>query len=56
MVKMVKVLNCCLEVNRLELKSLCHIPFPTNILRKGKDPLILSSYGLNSITAVILEG
>ena len=47
-----KALECILVVS---LNS-SHTIFTFGTLRKGMNPLIPSSYGLNSITAVLLQG
>ena len=54
---MVKILDCSLEVNEFELYLRYNIPFQINPLTRGIEPSYsVSSYGLNSITAVLLQG
>ena len=53
---MVKMLDCSLNVKEFVLQSHSYIHFQTNTLGKGMNPLYPSSYGLNSITAVLLQG
>ena len=36
----VKVLDCSLKVNKFKLQSCYYVPFQTNTLRKGMNPLI----------------
>ena len=48
------VLDCGLEVSEFELQLRCYVQFWTNALGKGINSLSLS-YGLNSITAVLLQ-
>ena len=50
------MLRCNLEVSEFEHQSRYHVQFRTNTLRKGMDYLIHLSYGLYSITAVLLQG
>ena len=51
---MAKVLDCDLEVSKLQLCYYVH--FQTNTLGKGMNTPDSTSYGLNSITAVLLQG
>ena len=53
---MVKVLDCGSVVSKFELQSLYYIHFWTNTLGKGMNPIYPPSYGLNSITSVLLKG
>ena len=57
-VKMVKVLDCGLKVSKFKLQSHNYVHFHFNTLGKGMNPLIPPTprYGLNSITAVLLQG
>ena len=48
-------MDCGIVVSEFEPQSRYYDPFRTNTLGKGMNPLILLSYGLNSITAVLLE-
>ena len=50
-----KVLHCALEVTEFKLQSCYYVHFQTNTLGKGMNLFILSSYGLNSITVVLLQ-
>ena len=52
---MAKVLDIGFEVSKLELLLDYYIHFQTNTLRKGMNSLIPPSYGLNSITAILLQ-
>ena len=49
------MLDCILKVGEFELHSHNYIHFWTNTLGKGKN-LLSTSYELNSITAIILQG
>ena len=56
---MAKVLDYSLQVNDFKLQSCYFIQFQTNILGKGIEPIYTlspTSYGLNSITANLLQG
>ena len=53
---MEKVLDCDLKVSEFELQSHYYIHFQMNILGKGMNPLSLHNYGLNDITAILLQG
>ena len=53
---MVKSLDNGIVVSKFKLQSFYYVHFRTNTLGKGMYPLILASYGLNSITAVLLKG
>ena len=50
----VKVLDCRIVVSEFKLQSRYYVHFWTNTLGKGMNLFILP--GLNSITAVLLEG
>ena len=50
-----KVLNCDIVVSDFDLQLRHYIHFQTNTLRKGMNLLILSSYGLNCTTTVLLQ-
>ena len=52
---MVKAMDCSLEVSVFELQSYYNVRFGTNTLEKGMNPVSLS-YGLNSITNILLKG
>ena len=51
-----KVLPCGLKANLFELQSCYHNHFWANVLRKVTEPSYSLSYGLNSTTAVLLQG
>ena len=51
---MAKILDCIIEVSVFELHLPYHVHFRTNTL--GDTSSYPSSYGLNSITAVLQEG
>ena len=55
---MVNVLDCGLEVNKLKLQLCYYINFQTDNFGKDMNFIIPPppSYGLNSITAVLLQG
>ena len=53
---MVKVLDCSQEIREFELQSCYHIHFQTNASWERYELLYLPSYGLNSITTVLLQG
>ena len=53
---MSNVLGCSLEVSEFKLQSCCCVHFWTNILGKGINPLIASTMGLNSTTAISIQG
>ena len=54
---MAKELDCKLEVSEFELQLHNYTHFLTNTLgEKYEPPNSLFSYGLNSITAVLLQG
>ena len=52
---MVKALDCRVVVSEFELQSCDYVSFLTNTLGKGYEPPYPPSYGLNSVTAVLLE-
>ena len=53
---MIKVLDCSLKVSKFEVQLPCYIHFLTNTLWKNMNSLIPPSYGLDNITAVVLQG
>ena len=53
---MVKALACRILVSKFELQLRYYVRSRTNTLGKGMNPPYPPSYGLNSITAVLLEG
>ena len=53
---MTKVLDCSLKVNLFELQSYYYINIQANTFKKGMNLLIPLSYGLNSVTAIFLQG
>ena len=48
-------LNCGIVVSEFEPQSRYYVHFRTNTLEKCMNPLITPNYGLNSISAVLLE-
>ena len=48
--------NIYIVVSGFELQSRYYVHFWTNTLEKGMKPLILSIYGLNNTTSVLLKG
>ena len=49
-------LDCAIVVSKFKLQLQYCIQFCTNTLRKGMNPFISLSYGLNSTTSVLLQG
>ena len=53
---MVKAMECRIVVSEFKLQLHYYVHFQTNTLGKKYEPLYPPSYGLKSITAVLLEG
>ena len=53
---MANVLNSYIVVREFEIQSRYYVHFWANALGKGMNPHILTRYGLNNSTAVLLQG